>query len=104
MNDLISRSALLKEIRERAGMWKQTAEVFCEVIEGQPTVEAVPVVHGDWIKNKQNPEVMKKFHEMGMGKGMGVNSIYWTCSECGSWGTPTSNFCSNCGADMRKKV
>lgn len=44
MSDLISRSALLKEIRERAGMWKQTAEVFCKVVEGQPTVEAVPVV------------------------------------------------------------
>ena len=92
MSDLISRSALLKEIRERAGMWKQTAEVFCEVIEGQPTVEAVPVVHGEWLQTRFANEYL--------------------CSKC--WGvsyaqlTKTGfkkfDFCPKCGADMRKKV
>lgn len=85
MSDLISRSALLKEIRERAGMWKRTAEVFCEVVEGQPTVEAVPVVHGEWIGGKW----------------------YKECSVCSEVFTPTTtlpNFCPKCGADMRKKV
>lgn len=84
MSDLISRSALLKEIRERAGMWKQTAEVFCKVIEGQPTVEAVPVVHGEWIKD----------------------GSWAKCSVCGEVIAyrDKSNFCKECGADMRKKV
>ena len=87
MSDLISRSALLKEIRERAGMWKRTAEVFCEVIEGQPTVEAVSVVHAEWRH---------------------IGGDEWCCSECGnvistegSWEKPTGKFCEECGADMR---
>lgn len=63
-------------------------------------VEAVPVVHGEWIRKKPDEEVMNAFHEMGIGKGMSAKSIYWTCSECGGWGTPTHKFCSNCGAKM----
>ena len=90
MSDLISRSALLKEIRERAGMWKRTAEVFCEVIEGQSTVEAVPVVHGEWILEEK----------------AGVD--YWCCSHCHKirseyYAKPKDNFCPNCGTYMRKK-
>lgn len=56
-------------------------------ISKQPTIEAVPVVHGEWI-----------LHDNGDG----------TCNRCGkrqkaiwdydSW----QNFCGNCGADMRK--
>ena len=88
MSDLISRSALLKEIGERAGMWKRTAEVFCEVIEEQSTVEAVPVVHGEWILEEK----------------AGVD--YWCCSHCHKikseyYAKPKDNFCGHCGADMR---
>lgn len=104
--DLISREALLNIFEERM----HDDNVMCpiikvldvlEIVDDAPTVEAKEVVHGKWIKNKQNPEAMQAFHELGIGKGMGINSIYWTCSKCGSWGTPTSNFCSNCGCDMR---
>ena len=108
MSDLISRKeakdAIYESFTPYQSAWVEKIRQVWNAIDSVPTVEAVPVVHGEWVKNKQNPEVMKKVHEMGIGKGMGVNSIYWTCSECGSWGTPTSNFCSNCGADMRKKV
>ena len=45
MSDLISRKALIEEIKQRAGMWQKTAEKFISVIKEQPTVEAVPVVH-----------------------------------------------------------
>ena len=91
MSDLISRSALLKEIRERAGMWKRTAEVFCEVIEGQPTVEAVPVVHGEWIHVPSS--------DMATGRA-------YECSNCKKmrYGSFLPPFCQMCGADMRKKV
>ena len=44
MSDLISREALIEEIKQRAGMWQKTAEKFISVIKEQPTVEAVPGV------------------------------------------------------------
>lgn len=63
---------------------------FRRMIEEQPTVEAVPVVHGEWV----NDEGYDK----------------WTCSECGHLENydeyPAEyglNFCSHCGADMRKR-
>ena len=27
----------------------------------------------------------------------------WKCSACGKWNNETSNFCPNCGADMRER-
>lgn len=56
-------------------------------IKNQPTVEAKPVVHGEWV------------HSFG---------DEWKCSECGdvictegSWDKPKAKFCEECGADMR---
>lgn len=59
--------------------------VIGDVIKKAPTVEVVPVVRGKW-----------KFH---------CHSIY-VCSNCGKEVDykGMSNFCPNCGADMRKKV
>lgn len=31
---------------------------------------------------------------------MTENSIFWTCSICGCWGTPQYKYCPNCGAKM----
>ena len=61
------------------------------VVAQQPTVEAVPVVHGEWILEEK----------------AGVD--YWCCSHCHKirseyYAKPKDNFCPNCGADMRKKV
>ena len=61
------------------------------VVAQQPTVEAVPVVHGDWILEEK----------------AGVD--YWCCSHCHKirseyYAKPKDNFCPECGADMRKKV
>ena len=59
--------------------------VTVEEINEAPTVEAVPVVHGEWIGGKW----------------------YKECSVCSEVFTPTTtlpNFCPKCGADMRKKV
>ena len=71
-----------------------------QAIADAPTADAAPVVHAEWTRQSQNPDVMQLFHEQGIGKGMGVNSIFWTCSECKSWGTPAHNYCQNCGAKM----
>lgn len=61
-------------------------------IDGQPTVDAVEVVHGRWV-------------QMEFWTGGGT----WRCSECGRQimfmnGTPTTenmHYCPGCGADMR---
>ena len=66
---------------------KETAQ---SLIDKQPTVEVVPVVHAEWRH---------------------IGGDEWCCSECGnvistegSWEKPTGKFCEECGADMRKKV
>ena len=65
-----------------------------------PTVDAVEVVHGRWVKHKPKPEAMRAWHRQGIGKAMSENSIFWTCSCCEEWGTPRYNYCPHCGAKM----
>ena len=72
----------------------------CQCAYFRNTADVVEVRHGRWIKQKLNEEAMKEFHDMGLGKGMGVNSIYWTCSICENWGTPSHKYCCSCGAKM----
>ena len=57
-----------------------------------PTVEARPVVNGEWEGNTCNACDMRWDENM-------VN-------DADDWGyfDPMPNFCPNCGADMRKKV
>lgn len=101
MSDLISRSALIEEIeRQKLGLSGNSelaynltlriADIFCNIIRNQPTVEAKPVVHGEWEVNGVNP------HNMTVGN--------WRCTECDGISLKYSDFCPNCGADMRKKV
>lgn len=67
------------------------ADVVTPIVVSQPTVDAVPVVHGRWV---HHPEI-----------GWGIT---WLCSECGEktveaiMGEPRYKFCPMCGADMRK--
>ena len=49
MSDLISRSALLESMIHCDGLGRKSMEAVLKVINEQPTVEAVPVVHGKWI-------------------------------------------------------
>lgn len=75
---------------EMADDWN-TAHEMANLIKYAPTVEARPVVHGEWIKETYG----------------------WSCSICNEsygaemyyeCGSKMPNFCPNCGADMRKKV
>ena len=63
-------------------------EFIISEIEAQPTVDAVPVVHGHWV-DITNDESL---------------DYEYKCSECGfhlfMWSDLT-NYCPNCGADMR---
>ena len=61
------------------------------VVAQQPTVEAVPVVHGEWIHVPSS--------DMATGQA-------YECSNCKKlrYGSFLPPFCQMCGADMRKKV
>ena len=88
MCDLISRSALYKDIERRPYIDKALAEIFWTIIDEQPTVEAKPVIHGEWIPEK---EMLRSPY-----------ALNYHCSECGKLNYLT-DFCPHCGADMRKK-
>lgn len=99
MSDLISRSALIEKMNDYISHTdeRNSEHYVCKrikkIIEDALTVEAKPVVYGEWKSD--------------------LDSCGWinhTCSHCGyekltdihvslGW-----NFCPNCGADMRKKV
>ena len=90
---LIDADKLTKRFKQLKGVDSLANMFITDVvkeIQGQPTVEAVPVVHGEWIYNQ--------YHT-------------WECSNCSFHPfkgfipkEPGFNFCPNCGADMRKKV
>lgn len=100
MSDLISRSALIKDLKQKcAGNCKKceystflSSDEHCSVIDEQPAVEAKPVVHGEFTLAFTETENV------------------WKCSVCDKYwllndGTPFDNemnFCPRCGADMRK--
>ena len=91
MSDLISKEVLKKYMRDYKWEFALNSDFSkaIEMVDVQPTVEAVPVVHGEWIDMRLSSK------DVPMCK----------CSECGHIriGLET-NFCPNCGADMRKKV
>ena len=76
-------------------------ELWCELVRRQPTIEAVPVVHGeweecDWLAYDWNGECVR-YPKKAM-----------KCSNCSNafkkellW---KHNFCPNCGAKMKGGV
>lgn len=100
MNDLISRSYLLKEFDDLL-IERRDRQRVLGIIEDAPTIEAAPVVQGewiecDWVKYDGHSECVHYPKEA------------VKCSNCNNafkkellW---KDNFCPNCGADMRKKV
>lgn len=98
MSDLISRQALLDDIRKKAKAGfpaNKNLSLYAEsCVVHAPTVDAVPVRRGKWIEKED----------------WNVDDYYYTCSVCGEDfvtvdGTPSENlwnFCPNCGDDMRE--
>lgn len=96
---LIDADALRNKLGEVWGIPKdwdgdmdQTCEDAFTLIDDADTIEAVPVVHGEWVR-----------------KHIGNGWDDWdalTCSVCDKYyekpNYPT-NYCPNCGADMRTK-
>lgn len=87
MSDLISRSALIERLKREWEMQDLYLPVhFIDFVEDAPTVDAVPVVRGEWVCLEA---------EIGL----------FECSECEHKILRAEcNYCPNCGADMRKKV
>lgn len=98
-SDLISRSALLDDMKaelekaseenlteDEAIVIMTSAIALKDFVTRQPTVDAAPVVHGEWIDLRQ------AYNDVPAVK----------CSACGKvhYGLET-NYCPNCGADMR---
>ena len=55
------------------------------IIDKTPTVDAVEVVHGEWIWTKDGEADWQQ---------------YWVCSECSDVTFFRTNYCPNCGAKM----
>ena len=81
--------ALLRndKMKNRSDVFRSYAKV---VIDGTPTIDAIPVVHGRWIWSEENECDV--------------------CSNCGMAslnnyrGNPVpSAYCPNCGSDMRER-
>lgn len=99
-NDLISREAVLDALRARgrkllrlgtsfeSNIASNTALECVNIVKDTPAVDAVPVVHGRWIK--------KPFL-------LGTTNV---CDKCGEYyGMPHGmfNYCPNCGARMDRE-
>ena len=85
---LIDANALSKSIKEGNGTELQ--KFFADVcVATAPTVDAVEVVHGRWVMKET------------VIKSPFAKNIY--CSECLHETVLASNYCPNCGADMRER-
>ena len=71
---------------DQEGSFSDGVQWLLEYIDALPSADVQPVRHGRWTL--QEDRTKKLFG-------------WYICSECGAWiGEPT-NYCSNCGADMR---
>lgn len=111
MSDLISRKYLYDKMLEKEELARQRVldtpthspaylryvaqlnerTALKHEIADAPTVEAVPVVHGEWIHVQSSDMATARAYE---------------CSNCKKmrYGSFLPPFCQMCGADMRKKV
>ena len=70
-------------------------ETVMEYIDSFPTVDAVPVVHGEWVRQHHRKEIPDM--------GMMITGEYPTCSICefAEMGlAQETNYCPKCGAKM----
>ena len=88
---LIDADALIEIIKNEKGdndeHCRLCLDAMAEIVESQPTIEAVPVVRAEWEVNGVNP------HNMTIGN--------WRCTACDGISLKDSNFCPHCGAIMK---
>ena len=88
MKEYIEREAVLKEIESAVGMGGLVSGALRRYVKRVPAADVVERKRGEWI-----------LRHVGHGH-------YWECSECHKnpciYVTKDTNFCPNCGADMRE--
>ena len=106
-DDLIRRSDAIKAIdrmKHRLIGNGCTYEFMRQMIEELPTIEAVPKDFHD-----KTCEAMAKRHTEEIQRLMPKRGEWvdckggWKCTACDKWASFTSDFCPNCGADMRER-
>lgn len=87
-NDLISRKALKREFGYTDEWYK--GRTVCAIIDNAPTVEQPK---GKWISH----------YDYCSKHGVLPSSLiaFWWCEQCEQAVEQPTNFCPNCGADMR---
>ena len=83
---------------ESGASWSRAFELFVEILDDEPTIEAEPVRHGKWTE--------KAIQDCGH---MDLQEA--KCSECGRWLQTPYNYyfidyvyCPNCGAKMEDSI
>ena len=64
-----------------------------KAVDRQPTIEAIPVVHGEWIFKNDGAYGQRRAYCSACGKRSGIGGIE---------SNQRKPFCPNCGADMRE--
>ena len=83
-----------EDLMERVGRWQlNTREAIAEMIMSVPTADVREIKHGRWSFDNIIFTDSDGVSRSGM-RG-------YKCSECGGFCIGESNFCPNCGADMR---
>lgn len=100
MGRLIDADVLKRKMQRLATQaWKMKIKASVETVLNQfiddidhaPTVDAVPVRHGYWIRH-ENADIVD-----------GYLVPNFECSECHSWKEDDSDYCPDCGTRMDGK-
>lgn len=86
---LIDADALMKTALTESCFDSQTEDVFLDLVDAQPTIEAEPVRHGTWI-----------LHADGSGTCMECKSRQKIVWDYDNW----QRYCGCCGAKMDRGV
>ena len=81
---LIDEAALINEAE--TGNWDIDLKELRMILKYVPTIDAAPVMRGEWVTTRTI------IHD---------GELY--CSLCGQEALAESNYCPNCGADMRRE-
>lgn len=84
-----------EDLMERVGRWRlNTREAIAEMIMSVPSADVREIKRGRWSFDNISFTDADGVSRSGM-RG-------YKCSECGGFCIGESNYCPNCGADMRE--
>ncbi len=93
---LIDADGLKLAVSDFWKSWNGSLPELLKLIDSAPTIDAAPVVHGEWVPDKATIKCT------GCGFGMFKEGYFFMDGECFSAndGTFTPFYCPNCGARM----